>query len=83
LSSKPTGGEKSTGLGLAIVKKLVNLHGGQVGVKSNKKNGCTFFFDLYPYDPGLSVQPTEKVQRVDPLRPEFKKTHSQKNKTSL
>lgn len=46
LSTKPTGGEKSTGLGLAIVKKLVDLHGGHVGVNSGNKKGSTFLFDL-------------------------------------
>jgi len=46
LSTKPTGGEKSTGLGLAIVKKLVNLHGGNVGIKNGEGKGCTFLFDL-------------------------------------
>lgn len=46
LSSKPTGGEKSTGLGLAIVKKIINLHGGDVGVTSKLGHGSTFYFKL-------------------------------------
>ena len=69
LSNKPTGGEKSTGLGLAIVKKLVNLHGGNVGVKSGDGKGCTFFFDLVSYDATLLGSPTEEIHRLDPVRP--------------
>jgi signal transduction histidine kinase len=46
LSAKPTGGETSTGLGLAIVKKIVELHGGKVGVQSKKNIGSTFSFSL-------------------------------------
>lgn len=46
LSSKPTGGEKSTGLGLAIVKKIIQLHGGEVGVQSRLGHGSTFYFKL-------------------------------------
>lgn len=82
LSSKPTGGEKSTGLGLAIVKKLVNLHGGKVGVKSGEKKGCTFFFDLAPYDAALLVEPpNDRIQRLDPSRPEISSANSLKSKS--
>ena len=45
-STKPTAGEKSTGLGLAIAKQLINLHRGEIGLKSSKKNGSNFYFTL-------------------------------------
>jgi len=46
LSAKPTNKESSTGLGLSIAKRLVELHGGKVGVKSEPKKGSAFYFEI-------------------------------------
>ena len=45
---------EGTGLGLALVKRIVELHGGRVGVTSKLGNGSCFTVDL-PYHPGRTI----------------------------
>jgi len=45
-STQPTDGEPSTGLGLAIAKKIVTLHNGEIGLKSDLNKGSVFYYTL-------------------------------------
>jgi signal transduction histidine kinase len=45
-STRTTSGERSNGLGLAIVKKIIEAHGGNVGVKTKHGKGSEFYFEL-------------------------------------
>jgi signal transduction histidine kinase len=59
------GSGTGVGLGLATVKRLVDAHGGSVGVESFPGSGCSFWFEL----PKVSALPVEGKSEPTPSTP--------------
>ena len=59
-----------TGLGLSIARNLVQLHGGQLGVRSEEGVGSVFFFEL-PYEvaDAQAAQPAAHAGQLTPFEP--------------
>ena len=65
-STRPTAGESSTGLGLAIARRIVESHGGHIGLKSKVGIGSNFYFTLPCKPPGAPLtDPTRRAAREE------------------
>lgn len=67
ISTSPTGEENSTGLGLAISAKIVQAHGGEIGVDSKPGEGATFWFTLPGKYDNVQVRPNFRYIEGDEI----------------
>jgi len=56
---------EGTGLGLAITARLVELHGGKLGIESRPAEGACFYFSL----PLIAIAPDQPTQAFIPAPP--------------
>jgi signal transduction histidine kinase len=64
LNRQPGAGARGTGLGLAIAKNILDLHEGDIWLRSTPREGSTFFFALPTYDEGRAVRALVKDRLI-------------------
>jgi signal transduction histidine kinase len=65
--ARPTGGERSTGLGLYIARRMVELHGGHLGVEpSRRTTGACFWIHLPRSSRWVGAQSQASQDRTPP-----------------
>ncbi len=66
VKKEPGAGAKGTGLGLSIAKEIVELHAGDIWVKSQSGKGSTFSFSLHIYSSMAKfyVQLAENIKKA-------------------
>ena len=62
---------RGTGLGLSISKDIVNMQGGEIGVRSTKGKGSTFYFDI-PFKVCPSCEPDSEPYKSMDLPPNLR-----------
>ena len=63
----PVYGQSGTGIGLYLCKQLVELVGGEIWVKNNRKEGCTFrmMMPLYRFNPYPEASSKEEEEKIE------------------
>jgi PAS domain S-box-containing protein len=74
--------QSGTGLGLALVAQIIRLHGGRVGVQSNRGKGSSFFA-VIPWDPDRDDHAFSLASAEVPTAPLDPAARAQKGKILL